>query len=110
MWSSKSVIALSLITAVVAIIVSSFIRNKVNKYIEDCAVKLAQTKSAPAKNENFMASALNKIESNKNDKNVERPQDVAQVIPQTSNVVQPVQEKKEPPPPPLGSGVRWTPI
>ena len=65
MWSSKSVIALSLITAVVAIIVSSFIRNKVNKYIEDCAVKLAQTKSAPAKNENFMASALNKIESNK---------------------------------------------
>lgn len=109
MWSSKSVITLTLITAVVAVIVSSFIRNKVNKYIEASAIKISQTNYAPAKNENFMASALSKIESNKNE-NFERPQDVAQVIPQTSNVVQPVQEKKEVPPPPLGSGVRWTPI
>lgn len=106
MWSSKSVITLTLITAVVAVIVSSFIRNKVNKYIEASAIKISQTNYAPAKNENLMASALSKIESN----NFERPQDVAQVIPQTSNVVQPVQEKKEVPPPPLGSGVRWTPI
>lgn len=108
MWSSKSVIALTLITAVVSILVSSFIRNKVNNYIEDTARKISQTNSTPAKNENFMANALSKIESS--NKNIEIPKDVAQVIPQTSNVLPPVQEKKEIQPPPLGAGSRWTPI
>lgn len=98
MWSSKSVVLISVVSTSIAIIVTLIIRQKIQLYIEKSAQKIASTNNK--QNEHF-SSAFQSIGGSKN---------VQTVIPQTGNKVvdkKVVKEEDEYVAPP-GSGQRWT--
>lgn len=98
MWSSKSVILISIVATSVTVIVTLLVRQKIQLYIEKSAKKIASRNNN--QNEHF-SSAFQSIGGSK---------DVQSVIPQTSNKVvrkHTVVEEDDYVAPP-GSGKRWT--
>ena len=97
MWSSKSVVLISVVSTSIAIIVTLIIRQKIQLYIEKSAQKLASKNN---QNEHF-SSAFQSIGGSK---------DVQSVIPQTGNKVvrKKVAKEEDEYVAPPGSGQRWT--
>jgi len=101
MWSSKSVIFVSVVSVSITVVITLIIRQKIQSYIEHSAKKMISTSS---NNQNeYLSSAFQSIGGSK---------DIQSVIPQTSNKIvkkQVVEEKVEYVKP-SGAGEKWTPL